>query len=154
LQVKLKNANRLRLQVKARGELILMKLIEEINLPNGLRLNIFDLSRDIAADTTKVEVVFKIDIDLRESFFQDIQDYQDVKRFFGEKLVFENKEEKTFVKKERRDEVREELINIFKKNLLQYLSTKKFDEKYARSLLRDIKKNPYKYQFKADDEET
>lgn len=129
-----------------------MKLIEEINLPNGLTLNIFDLSRDIAADTTKVEVTFKISIDLKESFFQDYQDYQDVKRIFGDKLVFEIKEERTFVEKDRCEAVREELINVFKKNLLQYLGTKNFDEKYARSLLRDIRKNPYKYQLKAVDE--
>ncbi|MEN6621212.1 MAG: hypothetical protein ABFD50_06675 [Smithella sp.] len=129
-----------------------MKLIEQIILPNGLMLNIFDLSRGIAADTTKVEVAFKINIDLKESFFQNFQDYQDVKRNFGEKLVFENKEERTFVKKDKCDAIREELINIFKKNLMQYLGTKNFDEKYARSLLRDIRKNPYKYQFKAVDE--
>lgn len=129
-----------------------MKLIEEIILPNGLKLKISDLSRDIAADTTKVEVSFKIDIDLKESFFQDLQDYQDVKRNFGEKLVFENKEERTFVEKERCDAVREELLDTFKKNLLHYLGTNNFDEKYARSLLRDIRKNPYKYRLKADDE--
>ena len=37
-------------------------LIEEINLPNGLKLNIFDLSREIAADTVKVEIAFRADI--------------------------------------------------------------------------------------------
>lgn len=130
-----------------------MKLIEEISLPNGLILNIFDLSRDIAADTTKVEVAFKVDINLKESFFENFQDYQDVKKIFGEKLVFKNKEERTFVEKEKYREVREELINIFKNNLLHYLGTKNFDEKYARSLLRDIRKNPYKYQIKAVDDE-
>ena len=76
-----------------------MKTIEEIILPNGLKLIISDLSRAIAADTVKVEVAFKIDIDLKESFFQNTADYQDVKKIFGDKLVFENKEERTFVGK-------------------------------------------------------
>ncbi len=129
-----------------------MKPIEEIILPNGLKLIIADLSRPIAADTVKVEVAFKIDIDLKESFFQNSQDYQDVKKIFGDKLVFENKEERTFVEKERGDAVREELINIFKKNLLHYLGTENFAAKYALSLLRDIRKNPYKYQCRLDDE--
>jgi len=35
-----------------------MKLIEEINLANGLKLKIFDLSRPVAADTFKVEIFF------------------------------------------------------------------------------------------------
>jgi hypothetical protein len=131
-----------------------MKIIDEIILPNGLKLNVFDFSRDIAAYTTKVEVQFKIDIDLKESFFQNSQDYQDVKKNFGDKLLFENKEERTFVEKDKSDAVREELIDTFKKNILQYLGTKNFEQKYAHSLLRDIRKNPYKYHIKAYDEET
>jgi hypothetical protein len=129
-----------------------MKLLEEIILPNGLKLIISDLSRPIAADTVKIEVDFKIDIDLKESFFENEADYQDVKKFFGDKLIFENKEGRTFVEKERGDAVREELINTFKKNLLNYLGTENFGAKYALSLLRDIRKNPYKYQFRLDDE--
>ena len=128
-----------------------MKTIEEIILPNGLKLIISDLSRAIAADTVKVEVAFKIDIDLKESFFQNTADYQDVKKIFGDKLVFENKEERTFVEKEQGDAVRAELINTFKKNLLNYLGTENFGAKYALSLLRDIRQNPYKYQSRLDD---
>jgi hypothetical protein len=129
-----------------------MKLIEEIILPNGLKLNIFDLSRAIAADTVKVEVAFKIDVDLKESFFAAGADYQQVKDIFGDKLVYENKQERTFVAKERCDAVREKLIETFKKDILNYLATKNFAEKFALSLLREIKKNPYKYQCKIDNE--
>ncbi len=128
-----------------------MKTIEEIILPNGLKLIISDLSRAIAADTVKIEVAFKIDIDLKESFFQNTADYQDVKKIFGDKLVFENKEERTFVGKEQGDAVRAELINTFKKNLLNYLGTENFSAKYALSLLRDIRQNHYKYQSRLDD---
>ena len=44
-----------------------MKLIEEIYLANGLQLNIFDLSRPIAANTVKVEISVQSKIDLKES---------------------------------------------------------------------------------------
>ncbi len=57
-----------------------MKLLEEIILPNGLKLIISDVSRPIAADTVKIEVDFKIDIDLKESFFENEADYQDLIR--------------------------------------------------------------------------
>lgn len=129
-----------------------MKLIEEIILPNGLKLKIFDLSRDIAADTVKVEVVFKTDFDLQESFFSSRPDYQQVQSFFGNKLTYENKAERTFVAKEVVDAVREELINTFKNNLLNYLGVENFANKYALSLLREIKNNPYKYRSREDNE--
>ena len=45
-----------------------MKLLEEINLPNGLKLNIFDLSREIAADTIQVEIAINSDIELNKYF--------------------------------------------------------------------------------------
>jgi hypothetical protein len=129
-----------------------MKLIEEIILPNGLKLNIFDLSREIAAPTVKVEIAFKIDIDLKESFFATGTDYQQVKNSFGDKLVYESTLERAYIKKEEGDAVREALINTFKNNLLHYLGVENFAEKFALSLLRDIKKNPYKYQCKIDNE--
>jgi hypothetical protein len=129
-----------------------MKLIEEIILPNELKLNIFDLSREIAAPTVKVEIATKIDIDLNESFFATGADYQQVKNIFGDKLTYEYTVEKAYIKKEEGDAVREELINTFKNNMLHYLGTKNFAEKFALSLLRDIKENPYKYRSKADDE--
>jgi hypothetical protein len=123
-----------------------MKLIEEINLPNGLKLNIFDLSREIAADTIKVEIAIHSDIDLKESFFLNRADFHQVKNIFGDKLTYEYKRERAFVRKEKSDAVREELINTFKNNSLHYLVTINFAEKLALAKLRDIKNNPYKYQ--------
>lgn len=152
LQVKLKNVKKQNSSAKICGDWKLMKLIEEIILPNGLKLNILDLSRAIAADTVKVEVAFKIDFDLKESFFATGEDYRQVKNFFGDRIAYEYKQERTFVEKEKSDAVREELINTFKKNSYHYLGTKNFDAKFALSLLRDIRNNPYKYQCKADNQ--
>lgn len=129
-----------------------MKSIEEIVLPNGLKLNIFDLSREIAANTVKVEIAFKIDISLKESFFLTPADYQQVKKHFGDKLAYERTMERAYMKKEKGAEVRDELINNFKNNSLSYVGVDNFAEKFALSLLKDIKKNPYKYQCKADNQ--
>jgi hypothetical protein len=150
LQVKLKNAKRRRRRTRAAGDRKLMKSIEEIILPNGLKLNIFDLSREIAANTVKVEIAFKIDIDLKESFFATEADYYQVKNIFGNKLAYEYTLERAYIKQENGADVREGLINTFKNNSLHYLGTENFAQKYALSLLKDIKKNPYKYQSKAD----
>jgi hypothetical protein len=122
-----------------------MKLIEEINLANGLNLKIFDLSRSVAADTFKVEISFQTKVDLKESFFSSPQDYAQVKNIMGAELTYENKRIRSFVYEKDQDSIREDLINTFKNNSLDYVASVNFPQKLALSMLRDIKKNPYKY---------
>ena len=122
-----------------------MKLLEEIKLDNGLTLKIFDLSRAIAAKTVKVELSMQIKINLDRSYFADACDYDQLKNIFGEELTYDHKAERIIVSKENEDTVREELINTFKSNLLNYISSANFAQKLALAMLRDIKKDPYKY---------
>jgi hypothetical protein len=126
-----------------------MKLIEEIKLANGLNLKIFDSSRTIAANTVKVEISFQTKIPLKESFFTENQDYALVKNVMGDELAYEHKLERSFVPGENEDSVRDDLINTFKSNSLDYLASVNFPRKMALSLLKDITKNPYKYQSRA-----
>lgn len=132
-----------------------MKLIEEIKLDNGLKLEIFDLTRAIAADTVKVELSFLTKISLKESYFTNTQDYLHIKNIMGDELTYEHKLERSFVSKNDEDSVRNELIKTFKNNSLGYLAVINFPMKMALSTLREIKKNPYKYQLrtKSDQEE-
>ena len=122
-----------------------MKLIEEINLANGLKLKILDLSRLVAADTFKVEISFQTKVDLKESYFASPQDYAQVKNIMGDELAYENKRVRSFVYEKDQDSVREDLINTFKNNSLDYVASVNFPQKLALSMLKDIKKNPYKY---------
>ena len=122
-----------------------MKLIEEIKLVNGLKLKIFDISRPIAADTIKVEISFQTKIPLKNLILLDTQDYAKVKNIMGDELTYENKRVRSFVYEKDQDSVREDLINTFKKNSLDYLASVNFPQKLALSMLKDIKNNPYKY---------
>jgi hypothetical protein len=122
-----------------------MNLIEEINLANGLKLKILDLSRLVAADTFKVEISFQTKVDLKESYFASPQDYAQVKNIMGNELIYENKRVRSFVYEKDQDSVREDLINTFKNNSLDYVASVNFPQKLALSILRDIKNNPYKY---------
>jgi hypothetical protein len=122
-----------------------MNLIEEIKLANGLNLKIFDLSRTIAAETVKVEISFQTKIYLKESYFTDTQDYTQVKNIMGDVLTYEHKRVRSFVFDKDMDSVRDDLINTFKSNSLEYLAAVNFPKKMAMSILKDIKKNPYKY---------
>lgn len=127
-----------------------MKLIEEIKLANGLNLKIFDLSRTIAADTIKVEISFQTKISLEESYFTNTEDYTLVKKTLGSELIYEHTLERSFVPEQNEDSVRDDLINTFKTNSLDYLAASNFAQKMALSKLKDIKKNPYKYQIRAN----
>ena len=68
-----------------------MNLIEEINLANGLKLKILDLSRLVAADTFKVEISFQTKVDLKESYFASHQDYAQVKISWAMNLLMKTK---------------------------------------------------------------
>ena len=122
-----------------------MNLIEEIYLTNGLKLNIFDLSRPVASDTVKVEISVQSKIDLKESYFSDSRDYRQIKRIFGDNFSYEYKMERSFVAKKNQEVIREELLRTFKSNSLHYLSSVNFPQKFALATLKDIKNNPYKY---------
>ena len=122
-----------------------MTLIEQITLANGLVLNIYDLSRPIAADTAKVEIYIQTEVALEASYFCSVEDYALVKSVFGDKIQFEYRKERTFTPLEKQNEVRDELILTFKNNSFHYLSSPNFPQSLALAKLRDIKKNPYKY---------
>ena len=52
-----------------------MKHLEKITLPNGLHLDVWDASRRIAADTTKVELVIKMNIPFAADHFAEEDHY-------------------------------------------------------------------------------
>ena len=123
-----------------------MKLIEEIELANGLKLEIFDLSRAIAKDTVKVEIHFQTKIYLKENYFTNAEDYIQIKNIMGDELAYEHKLERSFVSKENEDSIRNELITTFKDNSLGYLTAVNFAQKMSLAKLREIKANPHKYR--------
>jgi hypothetical protein len=122
-----------------------MKLIEQIDLTNGLTLNIYDLSRQIAPDTTKVEIYITTEIALEESFFTHHDDFARVKNIFGDKINFEYRKERSFTPIEKETATRDELIETFKNNSINYIASPNFAQNLALSKLRDIKNNPFKY---------
>src|SRR4030042_5462376 len=122
-----------------------MRLIEQIELANGLSLNIYDLSRQIAANTSKVEIYIKTETTLKELYFASPADYTQVKNIFGEKISFEYRKERSFIALEKHNDIRDELIATFKNNSLDYIASLSFPQNLALSKLRDIKNHPYKY---------
>ena len=122
-----------------------MKLYERIPLPNGLEAEVYDLSRPIAVDTTKVEMVIKVRVALRPEYFAATDHFEQTRRIFGPEICYEYRTGQSFVANGEKEDVFKALLESFRKDALPYLSGGKFPGRFAMSKFMDILKNPYKY---------
>jgi len=122
-----------------------MKLVEEIPLPNGLVAEIWDQSRAISADTTKVTLLVRIRLTLKKEYFSNPGQLRITQRIFGPDIYYELKKERTFVSSTEAGHVFRGFLEEFKRDALPYLSREKFPAGFARSKYLDIQKHPYKY---------
>ncbi len=122
-----------------------MRQVEEIPLPNGLKVEVWDKSRAIAADTAKVELLFRIKIDLKPSYFIKQEHFEIVRHIMGPEIFFEHRKERAFVKDRDKDTVFQEMLDGFRQDSLPYLSKPKFPQSFALSRYWEIEKNRYKY---------
>jgi len=122
-----------------------VKLHERVRLSNGLTLEIWDYSRPIAADTTKVELVAQIEVEFRPEFFQQRERHEKLVRTLGPKGVYEYRKARTFVNNNEREKVFDDLLKNFRENTLPYLEKADFPRKFAKSKLREIEEHWYRY---------
>ena len=122
-----------------------MTLLEEIRLPNGLVAEIWDGSRLIAADTTTVVLVVKIPVVLKEEYFEDSAACRKTARVFGTPLVYEYRNERTFISVGEREALFNEFLANFKKDVLPYVSKDHFPKRFVLSKYHEMIKDPWKY---------
>lgn len=122
-----------------------MTLLEEIRLPNGLVAEIWDGSRMIAADTTTVVLVVKIPVTLKQEYFEDPAAWRKTARVFGSPLVYEYRNERTFVAAGEREALFSEFLASFKKDVLPYVSKEHFPKRFVLSKYQEMIKDPWKY---------
>jgi len=122
-----------------------MTLLEEIRLPNGLVAEIWDGSRLIAADTTTVLLVVKIPVALKEEYFEDPAACRKTARVFGSPLVYEYRNERTFMSVGEREALFNEFLANFKKDVLPYVSKDHFPKRFVLSKYHEMIKDPWKY---------
>lgn len=122
-----------------------MKLIDVIRLSNGLKAEIFDNSRAVARDMVKVVFIARVRVEVKEEYFDRRADYEMTRKMFGEDVLFEQMNERTFVPVADQDKVFGEFEDQFKKDALSYLSRPHFPARVVLSKFRDIGKNPWKY---------
>ena len=123
-----------------------MTLFEEIRLPNGLVAEIWDGSRLIAADTTTVVLVVKIPVVLKEEYFEDPAACRKTTKVFGLSLVYEYRNERTFVHVGEREALFNEFLANFKMDVLPYVSKELFPKRFVLSKYQEIVKDPWKFR--------
>jgi hypothetical protein len=122
-----------------------MNLYEKIPLPNGMTLEVWDYSRQIAAGTTKVEMVAQIEVEFKASYFSKQEYYNKIIKTIGTKDLYEYRKVMSFVKNDQKDTVFHDLLKAFKTDTLPYLSRDEFPRQFARSKFREIEQNWFKY---------
>jgi len=122
-----------------------MTLLEQIRLPNGLVAEIWDGSRLIAADTTTVVLVVKIPVVLKEEYFEDPAACRKTARVFGSPIVYEYRNERTFMSVGEREALFNEFLANFKKDVLPYVSKEQFAKRFVLSKYHEMIKDPWKY---------
>ncbi|MBN2538733.1 MAG: hypothetical protein JXB09_01650 [Deltaproteobacteria bacterium] len=123
-----------------------MNLVEEIPLPNGFVMQVWDGSRAITSDTTKVELRITIPIEVIREYFSDPEHFQLVVAVFGPGIVYEHTKERSFVRTPDSRKIFGELLEDFRRDSLPYLSRTDFPARFALSKLRDIRQHPYRYR--------
>jgi hypothetical protein len=125
---------------------IAMRLIETIPLENGLEVEVRDNSRPIAADTTKVELLFRVTVPLNPGDWSCPAHYETVRKVFGDAPRFEYRVGRSFVRSAAVEAVSRELRDAFRRDALVYLSRPDFPRRFSLSKYREIEANPYRYR--------
>jgi hypothetical protein len=120
-------------------------LVEEIPLPNGLKVEVWDQSIPIAVNTSKVELLIRIRVELQLSYFIKPEHFEIIREITGPVIFYEHKKQRPFVNNKEKDAVFRELVDTFKQDSLPYLARQKFPHNFALSKYWDIEKNRYKY---------
>jgi hypothetical protein len=129
----------------------IMTLYEKIPLPNGLTLEIWDDSRQLAADTTKVELAAQIMVEFEAGYFPRREQYDKLVKTIGPRGLYERRKIRAYVTNAQKDAVFQEMLSSFKESTLPYLAREEFPRQFTRSKSRDMEQNWYKYDTRNDE---
>ena len=119
------------------------KLIEKINLPNGLMVELWDNSRLMAGDRWLISLLARMEVPVLPEYFSALEDgeqaYQDLLAAYGDPLVFTQEKSRHFVDEMEATDVLAGLCQRFKDNLVSYLGNPKFASLYVMKKYGDLK---------------
>jgi hypothetical protein len=110
------------------------RLLEEIQLENGLNVSFYDFSRPVAGDRYQVELVVAIPMAIREGYFEDCREprkaYEAFVAAHGNVIRFEQQRIRNFIAKDDVPAVLRQLQEEFLRALRYYLLKEGFAAKF------------------------
>ncbi|MFH2060176.1 MAG: hypothetical protein ABIJ59_14900 [Pseudomonadota bacterium] len=120
-------------------------LYKTIKLENGQTLSILDISRKISDDAFVVKMKALIDIKIEPEMLSNILpsgvSFEDIQTALGDNIAYEYEMERNFILNHEKDELFQELVDTFLKNLGQYVAKPNFPGKVVIKAYKDYVKN-------------
>jgi hypothetical protein len=116
------------------------KLLEVIDLPNGLRLEFWDESRPIAGDRWYVGLRALVPVPIPETSEKSEQTIFLLKEALGKEACYQHLMERHFIPWEGVPSVLGEMKKSFLANSLSYLSHPEFPKRFLLSKARELEK--------------
>ena len=125
------------------------KLIETMDLENGMQLNFYDASRKIAGDRWLISLIVRMEIPITEVLIKDpgqsTERVNEIANVLGKNVLFEQKRERNFIDDTKKTEVFKELYDSFVNSTFVYLSNKAFPRKYITKKFREAVEKRSRY---------
>ena len=117
-------------------------LIEKIDLPNGLAVELYDCSRLIAGDRWFVRLLVQAQIRVTPEAFAHLPDADAIFHEFietrGDVVLFDKKLERNFIDQTEKDRVLSYLVQKFKEDALAYIGHPGFVQGVIKLHLKDF----------------
>lgn len=115
------------------------KLLKSIPLKTGQLVNIYDESKNIAADRWQVNLTARVTFEIDEIYSEDSSDLppiSEVKQALGHTIEFEVKKQRNFIGAAEKDQVVDDILDIFTKESIPYLSNPSFSRRFLLTQYR------------------
>ncbi|MFC1863201.1 hypothetical protein ACFL1Z_04525 [Thermodesulfobacteriota bacterium] len=117
------------------------KLIDKIQLKNGLTLEMIDRSRHVAGDRWLVSFQSKIEVEIRSEYFEDQQEgdisFEAAQSTLGEKVTYRYEKIRNFIGEREVKEILDGMKERFLATSLAYLSKQEFPQKLILRKYKD-----------------
>ncbi len=126
------------------------RMIEEIKLDNGLKVEFYDYSRKVAGDRWLIGLLVKIPMEVERADFNSFEDgdtlYEKFLEQHGREIAFQLQKERNFIDEREKDEVFSALLANLKDHALSYMGHRDFSSNFKRKKIQEFKERLTWYQ--------
>ncbi len=118
------------------------KMIEEIKLDNGLRVEFYDYSRKVAGDRWLIGLLVKVPMRVDRGDFNAFDNADELYEKFleqnGPEVSFQLQKERNFIDEREKAEVFSSLLSNLKRHALSYMGHKAFSANFKRKKIQEF----------------